>query len=247
MNKFFALLFACVFVVSGVTAKEIPAKPNPQRLVNDYHGLLTESEKSMLEQKLVAYFDSTSTQIAVVIETSLEDDDLFDYCQRLATSWGIGEQGKSNGVLLYIAIDDKKVRIHTGYGMEGALPDAICKRIISSRISPNFKAKQYYTGIDEATSDMILAAQGEYHYDRKKKEGGKGTLLVVLFILIILVFIFRNKGGGGGSRGFAGPMFWGTFGSGGFSSGSGGGFGGSGGFGGFGGGSFGGGGASGSW
>lgn len=245
MRKFLFFLLGFHFVFSVAIAKEIP--PRPDKLVNDYHGLLQPAEREALEQKLVAYFDTTSTQIAVVIESTLDGDDIFDYCQRLATGWGIGEKGKNNGVLLYVAFIDKKVRIHTGYGMEGALPDAICKRIISKRIGPGFKAGEYYTALDEATSDMIRAAQGEYTFDRKKVEGGKGTLLVVLFLLVILILIFRNRGGGG-NRGFSGggPVFWGTFGSGGFSSGGGGGFGG-GGFGGFGGGGFGGGGASGDW
>lgn len=249
MRKSLLLLFY-LFVFSGFSfAKDVPSAPNPPRLVNDYAGVLSSGEQSALEQKLVAYFDTTSTQIAVVIENSLEGDDLFDYCQRLAEGWGIGEKGKNNGVLLYVAIDDRKVRIHTGYGLEGALPDAICSRIISKRIKPNFKAGNYYNGLDEATSDMIAAAQGEYKNDREPNgENGFMNLAILIGIIIIFFVIFKGKGGGRGGRGMAGPLLWGTFGSHGFS--SGGGWGGSssgGSFGGFGGGGFGGGGSSGSW
>lgn len=237
------MIFSFLFVSIGLFAKEIPASPKPPRLVNDYAGALSNGERQALEQKLVAYFDTTSTQIAIVIEQSLDGDDLFDYCQRLAEGWGIGEKDKSNGVLIYVALDDHKIRIHTGYGMEAVLPDALCNQIINNRIKPAFKAGAYYQGLDETTDDIIAAAKGEYSNDREPK-GGFGNLLLLFAIIIILIFIFKGKVGGGGRRGFAGPLFWGTFGSGGFSSGGGSS---GGGFGGFGGGGFGGGGSSGNW
>jgi uncharacterized protein len=250
MRKSLLLLFYLIGFLSYSRAKDIPSKPNPPRLVNDYAGVLSRREQGALEQKLVAYFDTTSTQIAIVIEQSLDGDDLFDYCQRLATAWGIGEKGKSNGVLLYVAISDRKVRIHTGYGMEGVLPDARSSRIINQRIKPNFKAANYYAGLDEATSDMIAAASGEYKNDREPEgKNGLMNLAILLGVIIIFFVIFKGKGGGGrGGQSMVGPLFWGTLGSHGFSSGSGwGGGSSSGGFGGFGGGSFGGGGSSGSW
>lgn len=246
MRKVNLLLLSILFAVLGI-AKEIPTAPNPPRLVNDYTNTLSAEEKNALERKLVAYFDSTSTQIAIVIENSLEGDDLFDYCQRLATSWGIGEKGKNNGLLVYVALGDRKIRIHTGYGMEATITDALSKRIIEQQIKPNFKAGAYYTGLDEATDILIKAASGEYVNDRKDKPlSGFPSILKILFVIIILIILFSKFGGGRGRRGsgFGGPVFWGgTFGSGGFSSGGGGG----GGFGGFGGGGFGGGGSSGSW
>lgn len=250
----FILLLSTLFIIATLPiqalAKDIPAKPNPPRLVNDYTQTLSAEEQQQLEQKLVAYFDSTSTQIAIVIEESLEGDDLFDYCQRLATNWGIGEQNKNNGVLIYIAITDRKIRIHTGYGMETTITDAISKRIIEKKIKPNFKEGNYYQGLYEATDIIMQAASGEYVYDRTQgKEPNIKSILKLIFIIIIIIIVISKFGGGRGGRrrsGFGGPIFWGgTFGSGGFSSG-GGGFGG-GGFGGFGGGGFGGGGSSGSW
>jgi uncharacterized protein len=247
------LLFAliCCLPFFHLVAKDIPAKPNPPRLVNDYAGVLSSEENNALEQKLVAYFDSTSTQIAIVIESSLDGDDLFDYSQRLATEWGIGEKGRNNGVLIYVAINDRKVRIHTGYGMEATITDALTTRIRQEQINPNFKAGNYFEGLDEATTIIMKAASGEYVNDHPKgRNSGKHVPKVIVFIIIIVVLIavFRGRGGRGGG-GLMGPILWGTLGSGGFSSGrsSFGGGGSGGGFGGFGGGGFGGGGSGGSW
>jgi len=243
--KYILLLCVSVCLFTLAFAKEIPSKSN--RLVNDYAGVISASDKESIEQMLVAYFDSTSTQIAVVIENSLEGDDLFDYCQRLSTAWGIGEKDKNNGVLLYVAIDDRKIRIHVGYGLEGLLTDALTKRIIEKQLKPNFKNQQYAQGIYEATLSMMQIASGEYVNTRK--EGNPSfikSILIILFVIVIIILTSRKGGGKGGlrGRGFGGPMYWGgTFGGGGFSSGGGGG----GGFGGFGGGGFGGGGSSGGW
>jgi len=231
-------------------AKEVPAKSD--RLVNDYAGVLSADEKATLERKLVAYYDSTSTQIAIVIESSLDGDDLFDYSQRLATAWGIGEKGKNNGILIYAAIQDRKLRIHTGYGMEATITDALTTRIRTEYMNPYFKEGNYYQGFDEGTTIIMKAASGEYkndHPEGKKKRGDMslGQIILLIIIFIILAIVFRNRGGrrGGRSGGWGGPIFWGTFGSGGFSGGGGGSSGG--GFGGFGGGGFGGGGSGGSW
>lgn len=226
-------------------AKDVPAKSST--LVNDYAKSLTAEQTAALEQKLVAYFDSTSTQIAIVIENSLEGDDLFDYCQRLATAWGIGEKGKNNGVLVYVAVGDRKARIHTGYGMEATITDAMSTRIRTEQMNPAFKQGDYYGGLDEASTTIMKLASGEYVNDRPAGKKGKKTSWLTIIIIIIVIIVFISRGGGGrGNRGmFGGPVFWGgTFGGGGFSSGGGGG---GGGFGGFGGGGFGGGGSGGSW
>jgi uncharacterized protein len=239
-----SILFASINF--SAFAKDIPAKSN--RLVNDYANVLSASEVAALESKLLAYYDSTSTQIAVVIENSLEGDDLFDYCQRLAEGWGIGEKGKNNGVLLYVAISDRKARIHTGYGMEDTITDAMSTPIRTQEMNPAFKAGNYYQGLDDATTTLMRAAAGEFVNDIEESQAKKRPSAVVIIIIIIVIIVLFSRGGGGkGNRsrgGFGGPIFWGgTFGSGGFSGGGGGG----GGFGGFGGGGFGGGGSGGSW
>lgn len=247
MRKFILFLLT-FFSALGTYAKELPAQPNPPKLVNDFTGTLSAQEQQILESKLLAYSDSTSTQITIVIESSLEGEDVFDYSQRLAQSWQIGMKGKNNGLLIYIAIDDHKIWIQTGYGMEGTITDALSKRIIEENIKPYFKQNQYYQGLDEATGIIMRAASGEYINDQPRKKGKKDTSIgtIIFFVIVILIVgLFSNKGGGRG-RSVHGGMspFFGTFGSGGFSGGSGGG---GGGFGGFGGGGFGGGGAGGSW
>jgi uncharacterized protein len=238
----------CGLWTAEAFAKQVPAKATT--LVNDYVGVLSSEEKNALEQKLVAYFDSTSTQIAIVIENSLDGDDLFDYAQRLATAWGIGEKGKNNGVLIYVAVQDRKARIHTGYGMEATVTDAMSTRIRTEQLNPNFKSGDFYEGLDEATTTIMRLASGEYVNDRPQVKGGKkfSWVTFIIFAIIIIIFLSRGGRGGGGRRsgGWGGPVFWGTLGSGGFSGGSSGG-GGGGGFGGFGGGGFGGGGSGGSW
>jgi uncharacterized protein len=242
------LLSAFLFLLIGfsVFAKDIPASPNPPRLVSDFAGVLDASQVQNLEAKLKAYNDSTSTQVAIVIENSLEGDDIFDYCQRLATEWGIGVKGRNNGLLIYVAIEDRKMRIHVGYGMEATITDGLTKRIINQVMKPAFKQQDYYGGLDAATDYIFRAAAGEFINDLPNEKNGKGPSWPVIIIIgIILLIAFFSKGGGRGNRGFGGGMsgpFFGSFGSGGFSGGGGGSS-----FGGFGGGSFGGGGSSGSW
>ncbi|MBC7382640.1 MAG: TPM domain-containing protein [Bacteroidia bacterium] len=241
------LLIALISLFSF--AKDLPVKPNPPKLVNDYTGTLSADEVQSLESKLLAYNDSTSTQIAIVIENSLDGEDAFDYSQRLAQAWQIGTKGKNNGLLIYIAIADHKIWIQNGYGMEGTITDALSKRIIEENIKPNFKQQQYYQGLSEATDIIMRAASGEYINDapvRKRKEKTSPLFIIICIVIVVIISIFSNRGGGRG-RGLGGmsPFLFGTLGSGGFSGGGSSSSGG--GFGGFGGGSFGGGGAGGSW
>jgi uncharacterized protein len=229
----------------------------PTRLVNDYTNTLTADQQQTLENKLVAFDDSTSTQIAVVIIPTLNGDDISDYNVKLGRAWGVGGKEFSNGVVLLIAKDDRKLNISTGYGVEGALPDITTKHIIDDQIVPNFKGNDYYRGIEEGTDVIMQAVQGEYKapegYNKSKgKTGGLGKIVFIIIMIVIFLAVSGGKGGGGSfmsRRGFAawtiGNMLLGGGGRGGGWSGGGGSSGG--GFGGFGGGSFGGGGSSGSW
>ncbi|WP_026897969.1 TPM domain-containing protein [Daejeonella oryzae] len=258
IRNFFLIAFL-LFTGLATQAQTFPEQPN--RLVNDYTNTLSADQINSLEQKLVAFDDSTSTQIAVVLIKSLEGYDVADYGVRLAEKWGIGGKKNNNGVLLLVSLGDRKVTIQTGYGVEGALSDAISRRIIENEITPNFKNGQYFEGLDAGTSAIISYTKGEYKDARPKSKGKSGNSGIIVFLIIMaIIFIISKKGGGGGSqviggRGAASPIWWMLMGSGmgrssgGGFGGSGGGFGvgGGGGFGGFGGGSFGGGGASGSW
>ena len=253
----FSLLSVCVF---AQIADKVPKKPSPPRLVNDYTNTLTPAQIQALESKLVAYDDSTSNQIAVVIINTLDGYDVAEYALAIARKWGIGGAEFNNGILLLVAKDDRKLRIETGYGLEGAIPDITAKHIMEEAITPHFKEDNYYRGIDIGTDYIIRAAEGEYKapasYGKKKGSKGFGAILG-LIILFILIGVMRGGGGssGGGTMSAAGWILgsllgnagrgsgWSGSGGSGWSGGGGGG----GGFGGFGGGGFGGGGASGSW
>ena len=240
---FWILLLTPVMVL----AKE-PPEPNTgnRAFVRDDARVLTEQEEIALSNKLFNYYDSTSTQIAVLIEESLEGDDLFGYTHKVARKWGIGEADKDNGVLIYVATRDRRMRIHVGRGLEGRITDAASGRITDHIMRPNFLNVGFYEGIDKAVDELILLASGEYKNDTARSKNGF-PLWVVVIIIIIIVIVFSSFGDNSGTtyRNRRGGWIIGP-GPGGYVGGGGGGFSG-GGFGGFGGGGFGGGGASGSW
>ncbi|MBF9238440.1 TPM domain-containing protein [Hymenobacter sp. BT683] len=263
--RWWPLLLALLWLLPAglVAAQGLPPRPNPPRLVNDLANLMQPGEAEALERKLVAYDDSTSSQIAVVIVPSLDGEEIADYAQKLYESWGIGRKGSNNGILVLVAQQERVARIQTGYGLEGAVPDAIAKRIISNTLVPAFRQNQYYAGLDRATDQLIALAKGEYKADpadnqrrERRDTSGSGPPFWLIIGILVLIFLFLRKRGGGGGRGnrgfgggFVPPIIFGGGGFGGGGGGFGGGFGGGGGggFGGFGGGSSGGGGASGNW
>ncbi|MDR6570145.1 TPM domain-containing protein [Chitinophaga ginsengisegetis] len=239
-------------------AQNIPPRPNPPTLVNDFAGVLLKTEDDALEQKVVAYFDSTSTQIAIVTLKSIGDYDISQVSLKILRDWGIGTKGKNNGILILVSVEDRKIRIETGYGMEGVVPDAVANQIISQIIKPAFREGHYYQGLDGAVEAIQKAAAGEYRADPRQSKPGisPGAIFLIIMVIVIIVSIIGRGGGGGRGGGTTynrrGGWIWPVIGGmGGFGSGSGGGGwsggGGGGGFGGFGGGSGGGGGASGSW
>ena len=236
-------------------------KPAKQQLVNDFTGTLTPIQKEELESKLVAFDDSTSTQITVVIIPTLNGNEIADFNVKLLRAWGVGNKKTNNGAVLLIAKDDHRLNISAGYGLEGALPDITCKEIIDGIIVPQFKGNDYYHGIDLGTTAMMQAVRGEYKApEGYNKNHGSSPFRFIFIIIVIVIFLALISGGGGSGgsfmsrRGFAAWTIGNVIGNmlgGGGGSGSGGGWGGGGssggGFGGFGGGSGGGGGASGSW
>lgn len=250
-----ALLLLVVIARAQTTAENsIPARPNPPRLVNDLVGILQPQQRDALEQKLRAYNDSTSNQIAVVIVKTTDPYPIGDFAFQVLRQWGVGQKDKNNGLVLAWATQDRKIYISTGYGLEGAVPDAIANRIITEILRPAFREEKYYEGLDAATTEIIKRAQGEYKAEPSATGddgGGVGIIVIILVIMLIFWFISRNnRGGGNRNRGGGGfmPVFlpttysgWGSS-SGGFGGGDSGG-----GFGGFGGGSGGGGGAGGDY
>lgn len=245
MKKLLLILTLFISTLAGAQLdKIIENRPNPPKLVNDFASVLTAQQVSALEDKLVQYDKRTSNQITVVLVNEMEGKSVESTALEIGRKWGVGNKEFNNGVVILAAIKDRKIRIEVGYGLEGAVPDLTASSIIDNRIKPNFKAGNYYRGLDEAVDDIIKAAEGRYTapagYGKKKKGLPIGTIILIAIILIVIFGAGPGTGGTYVSRG--GWTGW-TGGGGGGSSGGGGG----GGFGGFGGGSFGGGGASGDW
>ncbi len=252
MKKLFALI-ALVLMSLTSQAQWLPERTN--RLVNDYSGMLTEQQREALEQRLVAFDDSTSNQILVVITPTLEGDDENAAAQRIGQAWGVGQAEFRNGVVILIKSktedeDWGAVAISTGYGVEGALPDVFCKHIIDERMLSPLGEGRYYDAICAALDIIEPVLAGEYSYAQyRRDERREGLIALGVFglfiaIVIVLLVVWAKKHpdqwrGGGSGLGGGGGTYFGGFPTGGHSSGS------FGGFGGFGGGSFGGGGASG--
>lgn len=278
MQKTQQILFKIVvllLVISpflGFAQYDIPEKPEFQTSVyDDEIKLLSAAEKSSLEQKLVRYSDSTSTQIVVAIISSTNGEYINYLGAQWGEAWGIGQADKDNGIFILLARDDKKINISTGKGTEHLLTDAMSKRIINNDVIPYFKQNNYYGGLNRATDAIFEVMTGEYQGTRQTESGFPSEVIFFLAIIFIFFVIAISKSRGGGSGGNRGNrsgtgglleaiilsnMGRGSYskgsssgGFGGFGGSSGGGsFGGGGGFGGgFGGGSFGGGGASGGW
>lgn len=245
------LLFSLGALAQKTMEDIIATPPSPPKLVNDYTGKLTSQQTEALETKLKKYDDSTSNQFTIVIVNTLDGYSVEDAAVQLGRKWGVGNKEFNNGVVILAALTDRKMTIQVGYGLEGAIPDLTAKSIIDNRVKPNFKNSDYYRGLDEATDDLIKAAEGRYkapsgYGSKKKKSLPMGTIVMIVIILIV-IFAGGASGGGtyvsrGGYTGWTGGGGGSGWSGGGSSGGSSGGS-----FGGFGGGSFGGGGASGDW
>jgi uncharacterized protein len=248
-------LLAAVLVLVGFTAvlraqvQNLP--PKPDRYVSDQAGVLDAGAAESINEELDQFERDTSNQIVVYIFRSLPpDSDISQYATYTYNAWQIGQKGKDNGALLLIAVDDHKLYITTGRGLEGSLPDATCAEIIRNEITPRFKAGDFAGGVRAGVDSMIAATKGEYKgngstdADRRDQDQGQTLPWWAIVLIVIVFFIFVSSRAG--SSGFGGPVI---FTGGGWGGGGGGGFSGGGGGGGFsgGGGSSAGGGAGGSW
>lgn len=249
----YAILLLCVVALPAARAQTVEVIPPSGQWVTDRGDMLSASEEQALTQKLRSYADTTSTQMIIVTLPDLGGADISMYATELGQQWQVGQQDKDNGLVILVSRDDRKVFIATGFGLEGAIPDAIAGRIIRNIITPNFRQGRIFQGLSDAVDALMLAAAGEYtadeaeSYERSDDDGtGTATLFVIMIIIYFVITSIRKGGGKGGGRRYrsrGGPpvIIWG--GGGGFG-GGGGSFGG--GFGG-GGGGFGGGGAGGGW
>ncbi|MGB0888334.1 MAG: TPM domain-containing protein [Vicingaceae bacterium] len=253
-----ALLLLLLTAFTTLNAQDCLLEKAPvQDLVQDYADVMTTAEEQQLRQALLTFEDSTSTQILIVTVTDLCGYDKFDFTHTLAEKWGVGQDGKDNGIVIMVKpkeIDGRgETNIQVGYGLEGVLPDAIAKRIIENEMIPHFKQKDYYGGIANAAITTMEITGGEYSADEYAKSAGVKSILPFLGVIFIFILIMLMKARKTRSYASTNNMgFWaawallnasnrshgGSFGN--FTSGGGS-------FGGFGGGSFGGGGAGGSW
>jgi len=238
--------FFWVYLLFSVSIIAQPEIPKLTMWANDFTGTLSQSELNDLNNRLRTYQDTTSTQLVVLIIPSLEGYPLEMFSEETATKNKIGTGKNNNGILLLIVKDDKKLRIEVGYGLEGAVPDAIASSIIRNEITPEFRNGDYYLGISKGIDAIIKAIGGEYKAE--ESDSGYDDVFPFIFavIFLIVVFLIISKSGpiapGGIYRTGTGGWSSGSSSWGGGSSG----WSGGGGFSG-GGGSFGGGGASGSW
>jgi uncharacterized protein len=255
-TKLFTLIY--LWCIPFVLPAAIPERPDPPCLVNDLAGLFTAGERAQLEHTLAAFNDTTSNQIVVLTVPDLDGQEASAFAYQVGETWKVGQEKFDNGVVILVkpkpANGYGDVFIAVGYGLEGALPDAVCKTIIEKEMIPYFRDNNYFGGVQAALAVIMPVAAGEYVYagtDETNSWQPLGVLLPIiisiLFVLFVIIRFEKNNSGNhhnGGSRGgFSGGGFSGR----GASSGrSGGGFSG-GGFGGFGGGSFGGGGAGSRW
>ena len=183
---------------------EIPPKPpaGQQTSLYDYYGLLNASQKSSLEQKLIRYSDSTSTQIVIAIIGTTEGEDVQFLGANWAHEWGIGQAKEDNGVLILLARDDRRIAINTGYGVEEFLTDALSRRIIERVIIPEFREGDYYAGLDKGADAIFQALNGEFKAP-PKSGGGNGfpfeslVPFIIFFIIILILASRKNRGGGG--------------------------------------------------
>jgi uncharacterized protein len=245
-------LVAGVLLAGGLSAETPPAPP--KAYFNDYAGVVSADDARRLDEKLRAFATETSTQVLVAVFPELPSPSMEDFTVKAAEAWKAGKKELDNGAVFFVFVKDRKMRIEVGYGLEGALPDALAGRILDEQVRPRFRAGDWAGGLEAGIDGILAATKGEYKAAAPRSDTPPLVPLLILLAFILLVLWLAARG----SRGVvAGRTYsrtgwkgggWGGWGGGSWGGGFGGGWGGGGG-GGFsgGGGSFGGGGASGSW
>src|ERR1043165_9812099 len=157
-----AFLLAYTLPAFAQRDSEFPPRPSPPRLIYDLAGVMSADERELLEQKVRAFEGSTSNEISIVTVKSIGEYDVADYTTQLGNKWGVGKASKNNGVLILAAINDHRMNISVGKGLEGALTDLVSGRIIRNEMAPAFREGNYYRGFDRAVDAVAAATRGEY-------------------------------------------------------------------------------------
>jgi uncharacterized protein len=194
-------LFAVLWLLGSPWAAAEVSVPPLKARVTDLTGTLQPDQQALLEQTLQAFENKKGIQIAVLIVPTTQPETIEQYAIRVAESWKLGRKGVDDGVLLLIARNDRKLRIEVGYGLEGAIPDAVAKRIVSEIITPHFKQDDYFGGIRAGVERIVKVVEGEPLPEKKSsrsKEEGGGDWLAIGFVLAVVV--------GGALRAILGPF-----------------------------------------
>ncbi len=198
-------LFWAALAPAGISAQDLPEPMSPRRLVNDFAGLLSDSQRQALERKLVDFDRETSTQIAVVTVDDLGDYAPSDFAQRLHDKWGVGREGKNNGILVLVKPSVPGSRgeayISVGYGLEGVIPDITAGRILDNEMIPRFREGDIYGGIDRTADVLMQLSRGEFTAEQYDERTGDGADAAVLFVLIPLILFMILAGRRRRSRG----------------------------------------------
>jgi uncharacterized protein len=187
--------------------------PKLKTRITDLAGVLTAEQAAGLEEKLRLFETSDSTQIAVLIIPSLEEEVLEDFSERVATAWRLGQKGRDNGALLFIAMKERRIRIEVGYGLEPTLTDIRSRRIIQDDILPEFRQQQYFEGIDAGITAIMQTVRGEYQAsprpdNSERRDSGRTGLDWLVFLLFPMLWLLANTGKwGGGILGGAAGMY----------------------------------------
>lgn len=196
MKKIRLIILLCLtHLAFGVVV--IPERPQRFTPVSDLAGVLTSQEELVLSEKIKRFEDSTSAQLAIVIIPSLEGDEISDLSQRWAQKWELGQKGKDNGILILVAIQDRKMRIEVGYGFESRITDLESKDIINEILKPNFKQNYFYNGFDQALNELfeqILSEKdGISAKAKSSKNDGFSTLIIIAIIIFVVITFLRNR------------------------------------------------------
>jgi uncharacterized protein len=246
-----AFAFLCLWCCCAAGASEV-IPPRPSQYFNDYARVVPPATAERLDKNLEDFERKTSSQILVAVYPKMESDSsIEDYTVRVAQAWKAGQKGRNNGAVLFVFVQDHKMFLQVGYGLEAVLPDALAKRIIEDEIRPRLRNSDYAGGLTAGVTAILAAARGEYkgsgHTIADAGRQISRALGILILVVILIAFAFLSRLSRGSRMGYSSGGW--ILGGGGFSGGGWGGGGGGGGGGGFssGGGSFGGGGAGGSW
>ncbi len=170
-NRLLRLWVVGLLCAASLAHAEIPVPPLSAR-VTDLTGTLNASQRESLEQTLAAFEARKGSQIAVLLVATTAPEAIEQYSMRVAEAWKLGRKGVDDGVLLLIAQEDRKLRIEVGYGLEGVIPDAVAKRIVSEVIVPLFKQGDYYGGIAAGADRLIRLIEGEPLPEPQTRDSG---------------------------------------------------------------------------